>query len=230
MCSKCGYDRIIFPNTVPDAITRFEDKRKRVLGKLLQERLELKTQVERIGHDAQLKIEQLNDSMLKAIKDLQETKEIIKRYLQIITSYKEALAKQNQEIADLKRSLDDANRKLKDTTPPALRGLLVIYDIYKNRKVLPIYFGDNTYGSTPTKGTHQEIRSNINGFSFSPLHFRIRAGANALIMLPLAGGIQNQKKELLPANGEYINNDSEFTISDKVTLKFILELSGQKKK
>ena len=140
---------------------------------------------------------------------------------------------QNQ-IEELRGELDKANKeaqgqieKLKEELAKAgsarksdLRGVVVIEDTKLSvKKILPIYEGENTYGTNQDQGTHINLRWLVLGYKFKPVHFKIKTSDDGLLFENLSGeecykeGILYVRSEYLRENQVVKYNDGRFEIT-----------------
>lgn len=138
-----------------------------------------------------------------------------------ITDLQSVINLQTSEIADLKKSLKSAQDKLLEslaTPSKTLKGIVIIEDVkHAIRSALPVYEGLNTYGSNPDKDSHCQIKFNVRGFRFLPLHFSVRTSQKGLILEGASGANIYQNGGLIKS-GVYARQADNFMLDDKVRI------------
>ncbi|MDE5882522.1 MAG: hypothetical protein K2H60_12400 [Muribaculaceae bacterium] len=125
------------------------------------------------------------------------------------------------EVTKLKKDLNDAWKKLAeemDKPKHLLKGIVILEDVrYGVRCAFPVYYGTNTYGSNNTSGLHHQIRFNVRGYTFQPVHFKVTTVAKGLILEP-APGIELFQNGGLIRSGVYARQADNFMLGDRVRL------------
>ncbi len=99
-----------------------------------------------------------------------------------------------------------------------MRGIVIVEDVrHSTRTALPVYEGLNTYGSNPDKDSHYQIKFNVRGFRFLPLHFSVRTSPKGLILEGGSGATIYQNGGLIKS-GVYARQADNFMLEDKVRI------------
>ena len=110
----------------------------------------------------------------------------VKKYQSEISDLQNLLSRKSIEAANLTTELVNVKtqlHKVSSTPQNPLKGVVIIEDVINNiRFILPIYEGSNSYGSNPDNGLHHQIKFQVRGFSFRPVHFIVKTSAKGLII------------------------------------------------
>lgn len=214
ICHNCGYVRIVFPQVVPEAITRFDTERVSVLKNKIEREAKQQSEAARL----QAKIDELNSDLAQAeesakraqaensslssqvsnqrlqIRNLEiernhsiaKGSDNVKKYQSEISDLQDRLSRKSAEAIKLIEELAATRTQLSkaSSTPQnPLKGVVMIEDVRNDtRAMLPVYEGCNSYGSGPDNGLHHQIKFQVRGFSFRPVHFMVRTSVKGLII------------------------------------------------
>lgn len=242
LCNKCGYVRIVFPEVVPEPIRQMESTRISVIKKLLDDNKESNELISSLNQDVescreqnkQLKIEK--DIVLKEKKtlelqvaSLEKANEDIRcnslsneRKLQLDISNLQSLLNQKEnEVQLLSSELKNVKAELSDISTVSrnpLKGIVLLEDIRNDiRCMLPVFEGVNSYGSNPDKDMHHQIKFQVRGFIFKPVHFIIRTSTKGLILESFSGVNIFQNGRLVQS-GVYARQSDNFILDDRIRL------------
>lgn len=229
ICGECGYARIVFPDVVPDSLTRFENERVEILRKNHESTVAaLKAEKEALSRAENLVAER--DRLAKRNTILTtEIGKMERKYNVLLANadneinrLESTINEQARDLVNLRKEAGKSVRQSAEPMPapalPLLRGVVVIEDIRNDiRAALPIYAGSNSYGSKPDSGLHQQIKFSIRGYSFNPVHFTIRTSDNGIIFEPGAG-VEVYHNGKMIRSGVYARQADKFMLGDRVRL------------
>lgn len=240
LCNKCGYIRIVFPEVVPEPIRQMESTRISVTKKLLDDNKESNELISSLNQDVEYCKEQ--NKQLKREKDivlkekktlelqvasLEKANEDIRcnslsneRKLQLDISNLQSLLNQKEnEVQLLSSELKNVKAELSDISTVyrnPLKGIVLLEDIRNDiRYMLPVYEGVNSYGSNPDKDMHHQIKFQVRGFIFKPVHFIIKTSIKGLILEAFSGVniLQNGRSI---QSGVYARQSDSFFLEDRI--------------
>lgn len=242
LCNKCGYVRIVFPEVVPEPIRQMESTRISVIKKLLDDNKESKELISSLNQDIESyrkQNKQLKKDKEKVLKEketlelqvisIEKASEEIRcnslsneRKLGLEISDLQSLLNQKKtEIQLLSSELKNVKAELSDISTVSrnpLKGIVLLEDIRNDiRCMLPIFEGVNSYGSNPDKDMHQQIKFQVRGFMFKPVHFIIRTSAKGLILESFSGVDIFQNGRLIQS-GVYARQSDNFILDDRIRL------------
>lgn len=229
ICGECGYARIVFPEVIPDSLTRFENERVEILRKNHNSTISaLEAERKALSHAESLVAERnrlaLENSVLENnIKKIErESADRLTNACEEISRLESTIADHERELINLRKEAGKTDRQSAGSkaTPalPPLRGVVVIEDIRNDiRAAFPVYDGTNSYGSKPDSGLHQQLKFTIRGYIFNPVHFTIRTSDDGIIFEPGAGvEVYHNGKKI--RSGVYARQADNFMLSDRVRL------------
>lgn len=138
-----------------------------------------------------------------------------------ITDMENQVNRKNAEIKSILSELEGVKRQLNQSalTPDyKLHGIVMIEDKRNDtRTMLPVYEGNNSYGTNPDNGLHHQIRFQIRGFSFLPVQFYIRTSSKGLILEP-ASGVEMTQNGGIVRSGVYARQSDNFMFGDRIRI------------
>lgn len=242
LCKKCGYLRIFFPEVVPDSIKQMESTRISVIKELFDDNKKSNELIFSLNQDIvsyreqnkQLKkdkdtvlkekrtLELQLASLEKASEDIRCNSLSNERKLELeISTLQSLLNQKKSEVQLLSSELKDVKKQLSDISAVSrnpLKGIVMLEDIRNDiRCILPIFEGENSYGSNPDKGMHQQIKFKVRGFMFKPIHFIIRTSIKGLILESFRGVDIFQNGRVVQ-RGVYARQSDNFILDDRIRL------------
>lgn len=246
LCPKCGYLRLIFPETIPQSLRNTEQRRVEVaqsvlsqIEKLEQEKEssvkksnrdinELKTKLSDLKEELNSSNKE-NDRLSKECKNLQTEKKQLSKRIAVLEQdiEKTEINVSNQksthdmEISNLRHQLKSVQsevQKMKDKPSQQLKGVVMIEDKRNDtRTMLPVYEGTNSYGTNPDNGLHHQIKFQVRGFSFHPVQFYIRTSSKGIIIEPSTGVEMTQNGGIV-RSGVYARQSDNFMFGDRIRI------------
>ena len=145
----------------------------------------------------------------------------VKKYQSEISDLQNLLSRKSIEAANLTTELVNVKtqlHKVSSTPQNPLKGVVIIEDVINNiRFILPIYEGSNSYGSNPDNGLHHQIKFQVRGFSFRPVHFIVKTSAKGLIIeaVPEVEILQNGGSI---RSGAYARQSDNFMLENRIRI------------
>lgn len=145
----------------------------------------------------------------------------VKKYQSEISDLQNLLSRKSIEAANLITELVNVKtqlHKVSSTPQNPLKGVVIIEDVINNiRFILPIYEGSNSYGSNPDNGLHHQIKFQVRGFSFRPVHFIVKTSAKGLIIeaVPEVEILQNGGSI---RSGAYARQSDNFMLENRIRI------------
>lgn len=246
LCPKCGYMRLNFPEIIPASLRDVEQRRVILaqsvfnqIEKLEQEKESSKK--ETIGEINHLKAK-ISDLKEKITSCNKENSRLNREYTtlqseKIQLSNKISSLEQNientdrnvssqkssfdREISNLRHQLESAQtevQRLKNEHAQQLKGIVMIEDKRNDtRTMLPIFDGNNSYGTNPDNGMHHQIKFQVRGFSFQPIQFFIRTSTKGLI-LESAPNVEMTQNGGVVRSGVYARQSDNFMLGDRIRI------------
>lgn len=138
-----------------------------------------------------------------------------------ISNLQSLLAQKKSELQSLSSELKNVKEQLFDISAVSmnlLKGIVMLEDIRNDiRCILPIFEGINSYGSNPDKDMHHQIKFQVRGFMFKPVHFIIRTSTKGLILESFSGVDIFQNGRLVKS-GVYARQSDNFVLDDRIRL------------
>ena len=107
---------------------------------------------------------------------------------------------------------------MSSTPQNPLKGVVIIEDVINNiRFILPIYEGSNSYGSNPDNGLHHQIKFQVRGFSFRPVHFIVKTSAKGLI-IEAVPGVELLQNGGSIRSGAYARQSDNFMLENRIRI------------
>ena len=151
----------------------------------------------------------------------------VKKYQSEISDLQNLLSRKSIEAANLTTELVNVKtqlHKVSSTPQNPLKGVVIIEDVKKKKKkkknkknIRPIYEGSNSYGSNPDNGLHHQIKFQVRGFSFRPVHFIVKTSAKGLIIeaVPEVEILQNGGSI---RSGAYARQSDNFMLENRIRI------------
>lgn len=138
-----------------------------------------------------------------------------------ITDLENQVSRKNAEIKSMSSELEGVKRQLNQASlnpDYKLQGIVMIEDKRNDtRTMLPVYEGNNSYGTNPDNGLHHQIKFQVRGFSFLPVHFYIRTSVKGLILEPCSGVEMTQNGGIV-RSGVYARQSDNFMFGDRIRI------------
>lgn len=191
ICSNCGYVNIIFPSVVPNSILKMEAERVEVMKKRLAEETQNKRKIEEEVNQTRQKIDNLSQQLSESQKHIEKLK---------------------CENSDLKSSLTQVS----SVSQTPLKGVVIIEDIrHSIRTAFPVYEGVNTYGTNSGSENHHQIKFNVRGYTFLPVHFTICSRPKGLT-IKAAPGVEFYQNGGATNSEVYARQFDNFMFGDRI--------------
>ncbi len=246
LCPKCGYLRLNFPDIIPSSLRDVEQSRVSIAQSVLNQIEKLKQEKEsskketfgEINH-LKTKISDLKEEIASCNKEnsrlnreyttLQSEKRQLSNKISsleqdIENAERNASSQQSsydREISNLRHQLESAQtevQRMKSEPAQQLKGIVMIEDKRNDtRTMLPIFDGNNSYGTNPDSGLHHQIKFQVRGFSFNPVHFYIRTSSKGLILEPSSGVEMTQNGGVI-RSGVYARQSDNFMFGDRIRI------------
>lgn len=246
LCPKCGYLKLNFPDIIPSSLRDVEQSRVSIAQSVLSqiEKLEQEkesSKKETIGEINHLKtkISDLKEEIASCNKEnsrlnreystLQSEKRQLSNKIssleQDIENAERKASRQqssyDREISNLRHQLESAQteaQRLKNEPAQQLKGIVMIEDKRNDtRTMLPIFDGNNSYGTNPDNGLHHQIKFQVRGFSFQPIQFFIRTSTKGLI-LESAPNVEMTQNGGIVRSGVYARQSDNFMFGDRIRI------------
>lgn len=161
-------------------------------------------------------------SLEKAREDIRCNSLSKERKLELeISNLQSLLNQKKSEVQLLSSELKNIKEKLLNTSTVSrspLKGIVLLEDIRNDiRCMLPVFEGVNSYGSNPDKDMHHQIKFQVRGFIFKPVHFIIRTSTKGLILESFSGVNIFQNGRLIQS-GVYARQSDNFILDDRIRL------------
>lgn len=138
-----------------------------------------------------------------------------------ISNLQSLLNQKKSEVLLLSSELKNVKEQLSDISTVSrnpLKGIVLLEDIRNDiRCMLPVFEGVNSYGSNPDKDMHHQIKFQVRGFIFKPVHFIIRTSTKGLILESFSGVNIFQNGRLVQS-GVYARQSDNFILDDRIRL------------
>lgn len=145
----------------------------------------------------------------------------VKKYQSEISDLQNLLSRKSIEAANLTTELVNVKtqlHKVSSTPQNPLKGVVIIEDVINNiRFILPIYEGSNSYGSNPDNGLHHQIKFQVRGFSFRPVHFIVKTSAKGLI-IEAVPGVEILQNGGSIRSGAYARQSDNFMLENRIRI------------
>lgn len=145
----------------------------------------------------------------------------VKKYQSEISDLQNLLSRKSIEAANLITELVNVKtqlHKVSSTPQNPLKGVVIIEDVINNiRFILPIYEGSNSYGSNPDNGLHHQIKFQVRGFSFRPVHFIVKTSAKGLI-IEAVPGVEILQNGGSIRSGAYARQSDNFMLENRIRI------------
>ncbi|MHC8415778.1 hypothetical protein [Bacteroides hominis] len=145
----------------------------------------------------------------------------VKKYQSEISDLQNLLSRKSIEAANLITELVNVKtqlHKVSSTPQNPLKGVVIIEDVINNiRFILPIYEGSNSYGSNPDNGLHHQIKFQVRGFSFRPVHFIVKTSAKGLI-IEAVPGVELLQNGGSIRSGAYARQSDNFMLENRIRI------------
>ena len=145
----------------------------------------------------------------------------VKKYQSEISDLQNLLSRKSIEAANLITELVNVKtqlHKVSSTPQNPLKGVVIIEDVINNiRFILPIYEGSNSYGSNPDNGLHHQIKFQVRGFSFRPVHFIVKTSAKGLI-IEAVPGVELLQNGGSSRSGAYARQSDNFMLENRIRI------------
>ena len=145
----------------------------------------------------------------------------VKKYQSEISDLQNLLSRKSIEAANLITELVNVKtqlHKVSSTHQNPLKGVVIIEDVINNiRFILPIYEGSNSYGSNPDNGLHHQIKFQVRGFSFRPVHFIVKTSAKGLI-IEAVPGVELLQNGGSIRSGAYARQSDNFMLENRIRI------------
>lgn len=144
-----------------------------------------------------------------------------RRFQSRISDLESLITIKNAEVKSISSELEDAKHRLthfSSNPDNKLKGIVMIEDRRNDtRTMLPVYEGNNSYGTNPDDGLHHQIKFQVRGFSFRPTHFFIRTSPKGLI-LESAPGVEMTQNGGIVRSGVYARQSDNFMFEDRIRI------------
>lgn len=224
VCATCGWVQIIFPSEVPSEISDFNERREEMAKKLLEEGKGREAELNKIkGKNSEfnedLKVLQVKyDSSKEAWED--QKKKLSGENAKLINEInvtKDRLEEMQQEIHRLR----EENNKAKAVKPMGI--VRLVNKKSDDVQILPFYKGINTFGTSPTNDSHQQVRIETFSAQIAPVHFEINTVEHSYVVLKnrtLTKMIRGISGQDVPAEGLRVNiRLGKVIIQDEIELE-----------
>lgn len=145
----------------------------------------------------------------------------VNKYQSEISDLQNLLSRKSIEAANLTTELVNVKtqlHKVSSTPQNPLKGVVIIEDVINNiRFILPIYEGSNSYGSNPDNGLHHQIKFQVRGFSFRPIHFIVKTSAKGLI-IEAVPGVEILQNGGSIRSGAYARQSDNFMLENRIRI------------
>ena len=145
----------------------------------------------------------------------------LRKHQSEISDLKSLLSRKSIEVDNLIAELADVTtqlRKASSTPQNPLKGVVMIEDVRNDiRSMLPVYEGSNSYGSSPDNGLHHQIKFQVRGFSFRPIHFIVRTSAKGLI-IEAAPGVEVFQNGGVIRSSVYARQSDNFMLENRIRI------------
>ena len=145
----------------------------------------------------------------------------VKKYQSEMSDLQNLLSRKSIEAANLITELVNVKtqlHKVSSTPQNPLKGVVIIEDVINNiRFILPIYEGSNSYGSNPDNGLHHQIKFQVRGFSFRPVHFIVKTSAKGLI-IEAVPGVELLQNGGSIRSGAYARQSDNFMLENRIRI------------
>ncbi len=246
LCPKCGYLRLIFPEAIPQFLKEVEQRRISAAQTMLNKFSEIERKNKTSLKESTEEINGLKSKISDLEKEISYSKKdnyrlgndcstLQSEKLQLsnrISSLEQDIAKAERKVSDqqlahytevtkIREQLQSSQsevQELKRGQSQQLKGIVMIEDKRNDtRTMLPVYEGNNSYGTNPDNGLHHQIKFQVRGFSFHPVQFYIRTSAKGLI-LESASGVEMTQNGGVVRSGVYARQSDNFMFGDRIRI------------
>lgn len=145
----------------------------------------------------------------------------VKKYQSEISNLQSQLSRKSTAVANLTAELTAVKIQLRKASlapQNPLKGVVMIEDVKNSiRSMLPVYEGSNSYGSNPDNGLHHQIKFQVRGFSFLPIHFIVKTSTKGLI-IEAAPGVEILQNGGTIRSGVYARQSDNFMLENRIRI------------